>query len=238
MGKSFLVASLLLLFLAGCATTQTPSPVDPNMSNDQLWTMLTNGNGRYAGNSLTFGHLINLRAATAPPNDQNPPVTILSCADSRVPAELVFHQSVGQLFVTREAGNVADQFTLASIEFAIVKKYTRMIVVLGHEACGAVVSAMTDSGGTPALDALVARIRTSFPDDICTDPIDPVCVRGAVVLNTKASARYLITASPTIRGAVCTRPPAERVSMRAAYYNLASGRVEPIDLSPDELCRP
>jgi carbonic anhydrase len=237
MRSRFLVAPFLLL-LAACATTQTPAPVDPNMSNDQLWNMLMQGNGRYVGNSLTFGALANHRQATAPPNDQNPPVTILSCADSRVPPELIFHQTVGQLFVTREAGNVADQFTLASIEFAIAKGYTRMIVVMGHEACGAVVSAMTNSGGTPALDALVARIRTSFPSDICTDPIDPVCVRGATVLNTKASARYLITASPTIRGAVCNRPPAQRVSMRTAYYNLASGRVDVIPISTDELCRP
>jgi carbonic anhydrase len=238
MGKRFLIASLLLLLLAGCATTQTPRPADPNLSNNERWTLLMQGNGRYVGGTLTYGYLANYRVGTAPPNDQNPPVTILSCADSRVPAELVFHQTVGQLFVTREAGNVADQFTIAGIEFAILKGYTRMIVVLGHEACGAVVSAMTSSGGTPALDALVARIRTSFPDDICTDPIDPHCVRGAVEWNTKASARYLITASDTIRGAVCTRPPAERVSMVTAYYNLASGRVDVIPISPDEICRP
>lgn len=236
MRTRFLVAPVLLL-LAACTSVQTPLPLDPGMSNDELWTVLLRGNEAYVGGSIGYGGLVFDREKTAP--KQNPPVTILSCADSRVPPELAFHRTVGDLFVAREAGNVADEFTIASIEFGILNNYTRTIVVLGHESCGAVEAAIVDGGTTDPLKALVKRIRESFPNDHCEDPTDPMCVRDSVLLNMTASAKYLIgkSTSTTIHDAVCNRPPATRIAMVTAYYNLVSGRVEAIPFPVDEACR-
>lgn len=214
-----------LLLLAACAT-HTPSSVTkkPDAKADELWRMLMEGNDEYVAGVLDYDALIMDRERTAP--SQDPHVTILSCADSRVPPELAFYQSVGDLFVTRGAGNVADEFMLASIEYGIAKEYTRLIVVLGHEECGAVQAAIENKGGTPPLDALVKRIRKSFPEGHCTNPKDPKCVEESVVLNARASAKYLVATSDVIHKAVCN--PLPTVTMVTANYNLVSGRVEVI----------
>lgn len=240
MRSRFLVAPFLLL-LAACATTQPAPDIDPaELNGDQLWTRLLEDNQSYVSGRIAYNDLVNDRARTAP--KQNPPVTILSCADSRVPPELAFHRTVGDLFVAREAGNVADEFTIASIEYAILNRYTRLIVVLGHEDCGAVVAAIENKQPpyTDAIGALVERIRKSFPDNHCPLPEWVTCVKHSVELNTTASAKYLITESQTIRDAVCRRPPPQQipaVSMVTAYYNLVSGRVEAIPFDVTEACR-
>ncbi|MDP9194998.1 MAG: hypothetical protein M3P06_25155 [Acidobacteriota bacterium] len=224
MSKRFLIVPCLLL-LAACVTHKPPSVTKtPDAKANELWRMLMDGNEEYVAGVLAYDELIMDRERTAPMQD--PHVTILSCADSRVPPELAFYQSVGDLFVTRGAGNVADQFMLASIEYGIAKEYTRLIVVLGHEECGAVQAAIENKGGTPALDALVKRIRTSFPRGHCTNPKDPKCVEESVVLNARASAKNLVASSETIHGQVCGPQPT--VSMLVANYNLVSGRVEVI----------
>jgi carbonic anhydrase len=224
MRKHFVIIPCLLL-LAACTSMQTPLPLDPGMSSEQLWNTLMKGNDAYVGGSIGYGGLVIDREKTG--SSQNPPVTILSCADSRVPPELAFHRTVGDLFITREAGNVADEFTIASIEYGILNNWTRMIVVLGHESCGAVEAAIAGGGGTDPLKSLVARIQKSFPKEgHCKDPKDPQCVHDSVVLNARASAKYLSGHSETIHTAVCG--PSPTVTVVTAYYNLVSGRVEVI----------
>jgi carbonic anhydrase len=224
MRKHFVIVPCLLL-LAACATAPTRPPFDHGMNSTQLWNALMAGNQYYVDGNIAFPGLTLDRETTAP--KQNPPVTILSCADSRVPPELAFYRTVGDLFVAREAGNVADEFTIASIEFAILNRYTRMIVVLGHEDCGAVVSAIKNEAPTDSLRALVDRIQDSFPDPHCTNPADPQCVKELVMVNTRDSVKELVAASPTIRTAVCG--PSPTATLIPAYYNsLVSGRVEVI----------
>jgi carbonic anhydrase len=154
-----------------------------------------------------------------------PPITVLACSDSRVPPELVFNQSLGTLFVVRTAGNVADEFGLASIEYAIANDYTKLIVVLGHENCGAVMASL--GGGdavTPALKALATRIRMSFVG-IPYDPKDAANVRKAVEANTRASAAQLLAASSLIREAAGTG----KVKIMTAYYDLHEGVVKKVE---------
>jgi len=234
MRKLFLVGPVLLL-LAACVTR--PPHIEPDAGSDALWDMLMTQNQNYVDGSVTFAGLKLIREQTA--GKQSPPVTFLSCADSRVPPELVFHQTVGDIFVIREAGNVADTFSVASIEYGVLNPdiRTRMIVVLGHEGCGAVKAAIQNAGGTPSLDALVKRIRDSVPNPPCTDPNDEGCVNRWVKLNAIASAKYLIAAktSAEIRKAVCSTPAT--VALRTAYYNLVSGRVELIPFDAGEACR-
>ena len=178
------------------------------------------GNRAYVAGSLSFDNLAELRRESA--GHQNPPVTLLSCADSRVPPELVFNRSIGQLFVIRVAGNIAGTFDLASIEYAVANGYTKLIVVLGHEQCGAVRAALDPSDPpSPSLVALVQRIRQSFTGIDHWD-VDPATVRLAVDANARASAAYLIANSKIIRDAV----QSGKVGIVVAYYNLTTGAVE------------
>src|SRR5881392_2188967 len=133
----------------------------PAQNSDAIWQSLMDGNRAYVAGKITFDHLSDLRKHSA--DHQNPPVTVLSCSDSRVPPELIFNRSIDQLFVIRVAGNVAADFEIASIEYAIANGYTKLIVVLGHEECGAVKEAMSaGEPPTPSLALLVRRIRESF----------------------------------------------------------------------------
>jgi carbonic anhydrase len=205
---------LLLLLIALPAGAQTP---------DALWASLMEGNHAYVGGRVTFDNLVDLRHHTA--DHQNPPVTILSCADSRVPPELVFDRSIDQLFVIRVAGNVAGPFDIASIEYAIDSGYTRLIVVLGHEDCGAVRAALSPADPSSAsLVALVQRIRESF-GAIGRWNLEPATVRRAVEANARGSAAYLIAHSAIVRDAV----QSGKVGLVVAYYNLASGAVERVE---------
>ena|SRR2546428_4373714 len=197
----------LLLLLAIPAAAQ---------SGEKLWQSLIEGNRAYVGGTVTFDDLIDLRQHSA--DHQNPPITILSCSDSRVPPELIFNRSLDQLFVIRVAGNIAGTFELASIEYAIAHRYTKLIVVLGHEDCGAVKAAI-DGGDapTPSLEVLLQRIRRSFHGK-------PATVRAAVEANARASADHLLARSKVIGEAVRSG----NVALVVAYYNLTSGVVERI----------
>jgi len=148
------------------------------------WDNLVQGNARYVEGHLVYSHLDSIRRATR--DKQKPPVTVVTCADSRVPPELIFDQTVGDLFVVRVAGNVIDDFNLASVEYAVSQGYTKLIVVMGHESCGAVDAAI--SGGTdfgsPALNALVKKIRTNL--DQRKPPI-----RQAIEMNARASTKEI-----------------------------------------------
>ena len=180
------------------------------------WGDLMRGNARYVEGVLQYNRLKEQRKATR--EHQHPPTTVLSCADSRVPPELVFDQSVGDLFVIRVAGNVADQFSLASIEYAVANGYTQMIVVLGHENCGAVKAALSgDAPGSPSLTALVNRIRMNLGGR--RPP-----VREAVETNARASATHLLQNSKIIRDAV----DRGKVTIVTAYYSF-DGRVQRLD---------
>jgi carbonic anhydrase len=184
------------------------------------WDDLMNGNANFMkGGNLTTN------VGKAPYGKQSPVITVLSCADSRVPPELVFNQSVGDLFVVRTAGNVASPFDIASMEYAIAspRNWTRLIVVLGHSSCGAVESALTatSSTGSNSLDALLDRIRESFVG--ISRPWSEANLKEATYANARYSAQYLVAHSAIIRGAV-TRTT-DRVQIIPAYYDLETGRV-------------
>ena len=200
-----------LLFLSTAATApQTP---------DQLWLDLMKGNKVYVSGHEKFDNIVQLREHTAA--HQNPPVTVLSCSDSRVPTEIVFDKTINSLFIIRVAGNVAGPYEIASIEYAIANGYTKMIVVMGHEDCGAVRAALSEGdAGSPSLNALVTKIRESFGG--IQRALDPATVRKAVEANTRASAADLLRESKIISDAVSNG----RVALVTAYYDLDAGTVE------------
>ena len=207
----WILALILPLCIAIPARAQT---------TDELWRSLMDGNRAYVAGKVTFDHLAEHRHESAA--HQHPPVTILSCSDSRVPPELIFNRAIDALFVIRVAGNVAGPFDMASIEYAIANGYTKMIVVMGHAECGAVNAALSPTDpATPSLVALVQRIRESF-GTIETWSKDATVVRRAVEANARGSAAYLIGHSQVIRDAV----QSGKVAMVVAYYDLESGEVQ------------
>jgi len=193
-----------------------------------FWHELMLGNGQFIGGKIAYDHLAHERDIHR--TSQHPPVTVLSCADSRVPPELIFKQTIGDLFIVRVAGNVTDDFPLASIEYAIAKprEYTKLIVVMGHEDCGAVKAAIGSkaTGASDPLSKLVARIKSNIGTE--TD------LKKATELNAVKSAEYLVAKSTIIHNAVCTGP--NPVILKAAYYDF-NGKVTEIPLPPT-LCAP
>jgi carbonic anhydrase len=192
-----------------------------------FWHELQLGNARFAAGQIKYEHLNQERIRDI--DHQYPPVTVLSCADSRVPPELVFAHSIGELFVVRVAGNVTDDFPLASIEYAVMppRQWTKLLVVMGHQNCGAVDAAIkTANPGPDPLGRLIARIKQNIGG--VTD------LTEATKLNARKSAKYLIDNSTIIRTAVCSG----QLQIKPAYYDMTDGRVtELAPLPPSVPCR-
>ncbi len=212
---------VILLFALPAFAQQQQQPQE--ITADQLWTALEQGNKSFVGGKITYDDLKSERVLLK--DNQYPPITILGCSDSRVPPELVFNQSLGGLFVVRAAGNIADTYGIASIEYAISQGWTRLIVVLGHEDCGAVKASLgTGDPDSPSLLALATRIRMSFAG-IPYDPKDKANIKKAVEANTRASAAQLLATSLIIRNAVTSG----KIKVVTAYYELESGQVKKVE---------
>ena len=218
-----LMRRLAILALAFTFVVSAQEAKKPPVTPEQLWTALLQGNKTFTGGKISFDDLTAER--TGLKDGQAPPVTVLACSDSRVPPELVFNQSLGALFVVRSAGNVADTLGVASIEFAILNGWTRLIVVLGHEDCGAVKAALgAGDPNTLALDELAKRLRTAWIG-IPYDSRDKANVRKATEMTARAGAAHLLAASKLIRDAVLT----EQVKLVSAYYDFGTGEVKKLD---------
>ena len=205
-----IVRVLVFACFAVPALAQTP---------DTLWSTLADGNRTYVAGHVKFDDLAESRHHSAA--HQSPPYTVISCADSRVPPELIFDKSIDSLFVIRVAGNVASPYDVASIEYAIANGYTKMIVVMGHAECGAVRAALSDKDpGSPSLVALVAKIRESLGG--IPLKLDPATVRKAVEANARGTSADLLKQSRIVADAV----KSGKVALVTAYYDLDSGKVE------------
>jgi len=223
MRRALFITIVILIALPAIAQETAQETAPETITPDQLWTAMLHGNQQFVAGKITYDHLKEERKLFR--EHQLPPITVLACSDSRVPPELVFNQSLGALFVIRTAGNVADEFGLGSIEYAIANGYTKLIVVLGHENCGAVTASLGGGDpGTSSLKALATRIRSSFIG-IPYDPKDAANVRKAVEANTRASAAQLLAGSALIRDAVATG----KVKIMTAYYDLDEGNVKNVD---------
>lgn len=157
---------------------------------------------------------------------QQPSAIILSCSDSRVPPELIFDKGLGELFVIRVAGNVLGAATVASIEYAVEHLGSSLIVVMGHESCGAVKAALTtpktQSTGSLDLDSLIGTIQPGIANsDASLLSKDPT-LRKPVMENVDAVSENLMKRSRIVRKMV----EEGKVSIVRAIYGLESGKVE------------
>jgi carbonic anhydrase len=163
------------------------------------------------------------------PVDQNPTAIILGCSDSRVPAEIVFDQGLGDLFVIRVAGNIVAPSLVGSVEFAAELFGTRLVVVLGHSGCGAIMATLEQlgrpsEGQSPNLSAIVDRIRPSVESLLQANAgIDRAELVGqAVRANIKASARQLRRSSAILEQLIRD----DGLLVVTAEYSLETGVVD------------
>lgn len=146
---------------------------------------------------------------------QAPWAIVLSCADSRVVPEMAFDTGMGELFVIRVAGNVANTESTASIEYAVAHLGTPLIVVLGHQSCGAVTAAIQGGDNGPNLNALLGQITPAVKAS------ESSMVDDVVKVNASLTAQRLIDDSVIIRDAVA----AGNVRIVPAFYALDGGEV-------------
>jgi carbonic anhydrase len=175
---------------------------------------LLDGNKRFVEQRLTsFDEDLGiLRQNTAA--KQEPYAAVLSCADSRVPAELIFDQSIGHVFVARIAGNIATSDIIASLEYGAAVLGTRAIMVLGHSDCGAVKATIDGKPVPGQISGLYAPIRPAVEaagGDLA----------GTIKANAKIQANLLATASPLLAGLIKDG----KLQIAAGYYDLGSGMV-------------
>lgn len=166
---------------------------------------------------------------------QEPFAIILGCSDSRVPAELVFDQGLGDLFVIRVAGNIVAPSQVGSVEFAAERFGTRLVVVLGHSLCGAICATLDElerpsESRSPNLRAIVDRVRPAVESLLETDIRDDrdALVQHAVRANIRASANHLRHGSEILEQLIAR----EGLMVVGAEYSLETGVVEFFDGMP------
>ena len=156
---------------------------------------------------------------------QHPFAVILGCSDSRVPPELLFDEGLGDLFVIRVAGNVVDDDILASIEYAVEHLGTKLVVVLGHEKCGAVSAAVSGESTVGHLETLLSAIK---PSVVATANSPGDHVHNCVVENARRVAQQIRGSEPVLKAAVNR----EGLKVVAADYELDTGKVRLLEAGP------
>lgn len=150
------------------ASTLTEYPAVPA---DVAQQMLIDGNKRFVEGKLsTYDVGIGRRIQLS--HGQYPFATVITCSDSRVPPELIFDQALGSIFVVRVAGNVLDAITLGSVEYAVEHLNTKLVVVMGHEKCGAVKAAVDGGHVPPNIGAIAAKIQPAVDFARAGNPIN------------------------------------------------------------------
>jgi carbonic anhydrase len=195
-------------------TAPVSSTAQTSLSPDAALQELVAGNQRFAANNLTsIEHdLTILKERTV--NKQEPFAAVLSCADSRVPVELIFDQTIGHIFVTRVAGNVVTPEIIASLEYGVAVLGVKALVVLGHGACGAVKAAMKADSVPGQISALYPCLRQAV--ERSDGNFDK-----AIEVNAQIQAELLRTSSTVIRDAF----KSGKLKVASGVYDLASGKV-------------
>lgn len=152
---------------------------------------------------------------------QHPVAVLVSCSDSRVPPEILFDQGMGDLFVVRTAGNIVDAVALGSIEYACEHLHVPLVMVLGHEKCGAVTAAVGHDAPPGHILAVVENIQANL---VVVKPGEGEAVEQAMQSNARAVARTITNAKPIMEHLV----KSGAVTVVAARYDLDSGEVTPL----------
>ena len=186
------------------------------MTIQESLNRLKEGNARFVADKLN-GKLQDSSRRVSLVSGQKPYAIILGCADSRIVPELAFDTGLGELFVVRVAGNVANSSSIASIEYAVAHLDTRLIVVLGHQSCGAVTAAVSGGDNGYNLNHLLAHITPAIAASKEGASVNDVAKKNAELTVGELKDRSEIIRNATDKG---------DVKVVHAYYNLDSGKVD------------
>jgi carbonic anhydrase len=181
------------------------------------------GNMRFVMGLFQGRNLMDLRRSLA--LAQQPEAAILCCSDSRVPAEIIFDQSLGDLFVVRTAGLVLDPTSIGSLEYAVAHLHVPLLVIKGHEGCGAVTAAVHHpEAAHDHIVAIVEQIAPAVAQARQNGNHAEDLVEAATDLHLKSLEATLLRVSPVIRKAVDDG----RLEVMVAKYYLHAGQVQPL----------
>ena len=223
-----LVFLLVLAPVAAMASSAAVHPVSP----EKALQMLVEGNMRFALGQSTHPNISFSRRLLTTTEGQAPFATVIGCSDSRVPVEILFDQGVGDLFVIKVAGNVADTDEIGSAEYGVDHLGTPVLMVLGHTYCGAVTAVTTGAevhGSIPALvDNIIPAVekaRHEHPDAEVSD-----LIAKATEANIWQAIEDILTKSH----AIADRAKDGRVAVVGGMYNILSGKVEILGAHPNQ----
>jgi carbonic anhydrase len=202
---------------AGPVPAAVEDPQQQSLTPDQAWQRLKAGNNRFADEKLEKPDLGAKRRRELS-RGQAPFAVVVTCADSRLTPEFIFNQGLGDLFVLRVAGNIAEPFVLGSMDYAVEQLHAPLIVLLGHEKCGAVEAALGTEKPAGNLGKLVGEI------DVGKDlPAGKeAALAAAIKNNARRQTRLLTERSDVIKEHVAKK----KVRIVCGVYQLATGKVE------------
>ena len=223
-GKFRSVVVVLLSLLVVTVTVAFATVTATGISADEALQHLLDGNKRYVSNQMSGQKLCDLPTREGLAKGQKPYAIILSCSDSRVPPEIIFDKGLGEIFVVRVAGNIVDSVVLGSIEYAAEHLGSPLVMVLGHERCGAVTAAV-DAKGKPEgnIGAIIRSITPAVKQarKEAVGKSKPELVETAIDDNVK-----LVSASLTRQSKVLKHLVAEgKIKIVSAKYDLDDGNV-------------
>lgn len=201
-----------------------PTPPDSSrepgqgLTKEQAFSRLLEGHWRYMENQRLH-RTVTLEERNLHAQGQYPFAAVLGCADSRVSPELIFDQGQGDIFVVRVAGNIVGEAELASLEYAVGNLGVRLLVVLGHESCGAVKAALDVHDAPGAMGYLLRQIAPAVAE---ARTLPGPLLESAVNLNVKHSVQALLNRSSALNKAV----ESGLVRVVGVVYRLATGDIE------------
>lgn len=235
MDRRLVCATVFAASVFSTAFASGPAPATEPVASvdaDTALAMLKDGNLRFVQGESTFPNLNQDRRCLTTDGGQHPYVSILSCADSRVPPELIFDAGIGELFVIRVAGNVADTDEIGTLEYGAGHLHTPLIVVMGHTKCGAVTAVVknADVGGSiPKLVDNIAPAVETAREKYAGTP-ESKFVQLAIKENVRQAMADVLRNSEEIRHLVV----AEKVKIVGAVYDIHNGTIEWLGELPNQ----
>lgn len=213
--RLFIIAFALFLTLA--PTMSVGHKAEDKVTADSALAELKAGNEHHVAHRYQHPHETAERQRQLA-SEQNPHAEILSCADSRVPPEIIFDQGLGDLFVVRVAGNVATDTELGSLEYGAEHLHIPLLIVLGHEHCGAVTAAIQAGAAEGHIASLINLIKPAV-DKTRGLPGDPVA--NAVQMNVEMVVKQLRSSTPILSELVAHH----KLRIVGGVYSLETGSV-------------
>ncbi len=214
----FLTVALVLFFLV---TIAEPAEEKNGITGAQAMQKLLEGNARYVYGNVSHQdqHVVERRSDLI--SSQHPIAVVVGCSDSRVPPEAVFDQGLGDIFVVRTAGQVLDDASLGSIEYAVEHLGVSLVVVLGHDSCGAVTAAVKGGEAPGHLKSLVESIRPAV-DEAKEMNNEGELLNNSIDNNIKNIQKDLESSEPILSGEV----QKGELMVVGARYQLDTGAVQ------------